>query len=155
MKMINGSSTHTRRGYREFATFALVLTPIVCLAALFAFGLAMELRAASQVKTQLAKLNSEGLYASNHEATLAADQRTSRKNAARWQDALLAASQLESRFYPLQMAVGDLQNELVGPGEPWEVGPVTDRVCTARAADDLADRGTIERSAAILATNPI
>ena len=124
MKMIDGSSTHTRRGYSEFLTLALVLTPIVLLAALLAFGLLMELRAASQVKTQLAKLNSEGLYASNHEATLAADQRTSRKNAALWQDALLAASQLESRFYPLQLAVHDTVDDLVAPGEPWEAGPV-------------------------------
>lgn len=124
MKMINKSSTSMPRGYREFATLALVLSPIVFLAALFAFGLSMELRAASQVKTQLAMLNSQGLYASNHEVTVAADQRTSRENAARWQDVLLAASQLESRFYPLRMSVGDLQNELVSPDETWEVGPV-------------------------------
>ncbi len=111
-------------GHREFTTLAMLLTPLLTMVVLFAVGIVMEIRAESEVEKLLLQHRGEGLRTSQHALIVAFDQRTSRDHADRWRDALLASSELVNRFFQLKEAIGDQDDHLVGPGEPWEAGPL-------------------------------
>jgi hypothetical protein len=117
-------ATTTPRNRHELTCLLLPVLPLILLTGLLVHGVMKERQAKSELRAELARLAEQGLPYSNHAVTVAYDRRTDRANSERWHDVFRACSELESRFFNLEMAAESVPFGSDAPIDPDESIPL-------------------------------
>ncbi|TWU34430.1 hypothetical protein [Novipirellula artificiosorum] len=125
----------------------LVGLPILLLGVLLIVGAVREQIAASEVRVELASLQTAGKPIDDHSMVQWLDERMSREHSGDWMDVIDAADGLKTQFADLMREPDrddNLPEKLVGPGQPWVALPIKRRLVEEAQPIIEAAKGLIQ-----------